>query len=479
MAFDTQITDLIGGTIDQVACDQWAADACKELIHEFPAKLKAKCSTISIINATNGTTLDLDGIGDILNVTRLSANSGGYYKPCREIPAQYGDLANDSTDLNYYATASDPVYYITSNSSDVATLFVKPTTTDSQPANAYHITYPTVDVSAVSTIANFPDEAEHLVVLYTAIRQLLANQSSMSSSWNSDITTALTAVNTELDETQLVCDAINTNADSAVTALGNMATEIALANQEVDDALTEIGEAITLTDGSSSDIKTAVDGMKTAVAKFRADGSDPALFGDESTYTTGSSAMTNVKTYVDRAISYVNGDFPEADSDLVQYLKDINDQVTAEDTELAASFMQAAQTTMNAMQADLQIAQTYITEWNTMVQTLVSEVNAFASEASSRYGWINAKAVVWQGELSAAQGYMSTANGYQSQASGFTSAANTFATEVQTKIAIANGYIAEANARLQQDSAKYQWFGDQYAKLSAEYARGLELLKGG
>ena len=196
--FDAQITDLIGGTIDQTACDQWAADACKEIINQLPAKLKAKCSTISIINATNGTTLDLDGIGDILSVTRLSANSGGYYKPCREIPAQYGDLANDSTDLNYYATASDPVYYITSNSSDVATLFVKPTTTDAQPANAYHITYPTVDVSGVSTIANFPDEAEALVVLYAAIRQLLQYQNTMTTSWQADITTAINAATTAL-----------------------------------------------------------------------------------------------------------------------------------------------------------------------------------------------------------------------------------------------------------------------------------------
>ena len=158
MAFDTQITDLIGGTIDQVACDQWAADACKELIHEFPAKLKAKCSTVSTLN-NSSTTLDVDGIGDILHVTRLSANSGGYQLPCREIPAQYGGLAEDSTDLNYYATASDPVYWVDS-SSDVCTLKVKPTPEATQTAVVYHITYPTVDVSAVSTIANFPDEAE-------------------------------------------------------------------------------------------------------------------------------------------------------------------------------------------------------------------------------------------------------------------------------------------------------------------------------
>ena len=187
MAFDTQITDLVGGTIDQVACDQWAADACKEIIHQLPAKLKAKCSTISIINATNGTTLDLDGIGDVLSITRLSADSGGYYIPCREVPAMYGDLTNDSTSLDYYATVTDPAYYITSNSSDASTLFVKPTPTDAQPANAYHITYPTVDVSAVSVIANFPDEAEYLVVLYVSIKQLHQYMNSKRSDLPSDL----------------------------------------------------------------------------------------------------------------------------------------------------------------------------------------------------------------------------------------------------------------------------------------------------
>ena len=414
--FDAQITDLVGGTIDQVACDQWAADACKEIIHQLPAKLKAKCSTISIINATNGTTLDLDGIGDILNVTRLSADSGGYYKPCREIPAQYADLANDSTDLNYYATTSDPVYYITSNTSDVATLFVKPTTTDAQPANAYHITYPTVDVSAVSTIANFPDEAEALVVLYTAIRQLLQYQSTMSSSFNTDIGTAFTATNTELDETQAICDLINTQADSAVTALGNMATEIALANAEidlanpeVDLAKAEILETVTLIDGG---IDTAVTAVKTA-------------------------------------------------SDLVNAKVDLaSTEVGNEDMEKASGYIQVAQ-------GYLSEASGYVNE----VNTRVAQVNGQISVAQ---GYL----ATASGYNQTGQAYLGTAGAYGNQATGFLNAAQGFANELAQKIAIANGYIAEANARLQADNAKYQWYGDQYAKLTAEYARGLAALKG-
>ena len=186
MAFDTQITDLVGGTIDQVACDQWAADACKEIIHQLPDKLKAKCSTVSTLN-NSATTLDMDGIGDILHVTRLSADSGGYQKVCREIPAQYGGLAEDSTDLNYFATVNDPVYWVDS-SSDVSTLKVKPTTTANQTAIVHHISYPTVDVSAVSVIANFPDEAEYLVVLYAAIKQLHQYMNSKRSDLPYDLT---------------------------------------------------------------------------------------------------------------------------------------------------------------------------------------------------------------------------------------------------------------------------------------------------
>jgi hypothetical protein len=215
---DDASTTGTSGEVLSAHATQWLTDGAKEIINQLPAKLKAKCSTISIINATNGTTLDLDDKGDILNVTRLSANSGGYYKPCREIPAQYGDLANDSTDLNYYATASDPVYYITSNSSDVATLFVKPTTTDAQPANAYHITYPTVAFNSTA-IANFPDEAEYLVVLYAATKACLYQMNTLQTDTTID-TTALGAIATELNKAD---DIINT----AHTQVGNYYTEIA------------------------------------------------------------------------------------------------------------------------------------------------------------------------------------------------------------------------------------------------------------
>ena len=167
--FDEQIQDLVGTFTDQDAMDDWMTHGARELLNVLPYPLKRKCTTFTLLNADNGTTIDLDGLGEIMHVTRENANSG-YYKPCREIPAMYGDMSNDSSDLMFYATATDPVYWIDSNSSDAATLFVKPTPTNNQPAKVYHISIPSIDASSVSTIVNFPDEAEYLVVLFASIK---------------------------------------------------------------------------------------------------------------------------------------------------------------------------------------------------------------------------------------------------------------------------------------------------------------------
>ena len=239
-----------------------------------------------------------------------------------------------------------------------------------------------------------------------------------------DVNTALTAMNTELDETQAICDTLNSRVDDAVT--------------EIVKAVTEAGEMIAQTD-NSGDFAIALTAINSAVDKFRADAADPSLFGDESTYTTGT-GMTSVKTYIDRAISYINGNFPHGDYDLVANLADIDADLTSEDIELASGRMQQAQTTLSAVQADIGIAQTYITEWTTMVQTLVAEIDGFSKEVQSRATFTGAKGQAVQAILSEASAYLNAAQGYGS--------------EIQTKINISNGYASEINSRLSQAAAK-------------------------
>tara|TARA_R100000808_G_scaffold5394_1_gene16472 strand:- start:1226 stop:3310 length:2085 start_codon:yes stop_codon:yes gene_type:complete len=562
--FKTQIEDITGSVGDDAALTQWLTDGAKEIINILPYKLKEKCATISILNATNGTTLDMDSSGEVLQVTRLSANSGGYQIPCRNIHPMYGDLANDSSSL-HYATVTDPVYWTTSNSSGASTLFVKPTATDSQPSNVYRIVYPSV-ANGDSVIANFPDEAEYLVVLYAAIKGLHRLQNDFNS--NSDITTALTAVNTELDETQAVCDLINTQTDSAVSSLSSATTEIGLANAEVDKmaaesaldnaeldkATSELGEAVTLvdsgidtataaiataagrintavalantefdkcdaildlgetdtegdvntaltamnteldetqavcdllnaevdkafaevalanaeademasqTDGSSSDLKTALDAINTALDKFRADASDPALFGDEHQYLTGV-GLTHVKDALELARDAIDTGFAtDEDSggsdDATP--KSAGYWLNDEDTEMVQATLQTAQT-------EIQRAQVHIAEWNATVQALSAEADGFAKEAQSRVAFTGAKGQVVQSYISTANGYIKTAQGYGA--------------EIQSKINISSGYAQEVQSRLAQAKAKREESGAriaagnaylQEAKVGAEEAQ--------
>ena len=148
--------------------NQWLVDAAKEIINILPPLLKEKCTTETTLN-NSATTMDMDGVGEILYVNRLSADSGGSRIPCRKVPSMYGELSNDSNSL-YKASETDPVYWILS-SGDAAILNVIPTPTENQTAIVYHVGYPTVD-HAATTIANFPDEAEYLVPLRAAITAL-------------------------------------------------------------------------------------------------------------------------------------------------------------------------------------------------------------------------------------------------------------------------------------------------------------------
>ena len=434
--FTAQVVDLVGTFSDETALDMFITEGANEVINAMPRSMQERVAEETAVST--GTTTS-----EGHKVLYMLRSDSTIDQPCRRIPANKRGRAADSDDMEY-ATTSDPAYYVKDGKfnilpSGAGLLVSMPTYSQTSP----------LDASAISTITNFPNEAEYLVTLYAAIKALQQNMTAKYA--NASITTALGLIKTQVD--------------SQVTALSNMATEIALANQEVDDALTEIAEAISLTDSAGSGIQLAVDKMASANLNFRADGGDPALFGDESTYHTSNSAMTNVKTYVDRAISYINGDFPAATHDLLLNLSDVDAAITNEDIELANARMQQAQTTMTAVQTDLNIAQMYITEWNTLAQTLIAEVNSFASEASARYGWVNSKAVVWNGELAAAQGYMNTAGGYANQASGFSVASQGYASEVQTRLAV--------------DTTEYIWYEKQQTKLQADYDKGIQLLKAG
>lgn len=214
--FDAQIQSLVG-TADQTEMDTWASEAVVELTNLFPAKLKQKCAQLTALN--DSTPMDLDSIGEVLYVTRKNGNSG-HQVSCRVISPINAGLVEDSSSL-HYATSTDPVYWMESQS-DVAKLVVKPDPSSLQTSNVYHIGYTSVDVSSTDTIANFPDEAEYLVVLYVGVKVLQNKMNEMHASIvHSDQDGSFTASNTSGQEQgwQLIRHWIENEEDSEMATV--------------------------------------------------------------------------------------------------------------------------------------------------------------------------------------------------------------------------------------------------------------------
>ena len=169
--FEVQVEGLTSLAIDgssaptQDELTQFLTDGAKEVINQLPGHLLPLCASSNTFTSGSAETLVT---GKILNVFR---SDGDINQPCRKIPAKQKGRVSDPEEMAY-ATITDPVFFIDNNSLDVL---------PSGGSCSYSaVAYPAVAYSA-SAITAFPNEAEHLVVLYGAVKSLqnvLANMDS-------------------------------------------------------------------------------------------------------------------------------------------------------------------------------------------------------------------------------------------------------------------------------------------------------------
>ncbi len=364
------------------------------------------------------------------------ADGSTAWRNCRYIPAHMQSRVVD-TDSLHFASIYNPVYTIDNNN----TVFVYPTPDSTNDGyNVFYVNNVPTDETGSSSLAYddvdikyFPADKVYLVVMYAGIKSLQNAMSALHG--NSDISTAFTAINTELDETQAICDLINTQVDSGVT--------------EIAKAVTEAGEMISQTD-NSSDFATALTAINSAVDKFRADAADPALFGDEHQYLTGL-GLTHVKDALELARDAIDTGFTtdeDSGSGDDSTPKSAGYWLADEDPEMVQATLQTAQ-------AEMQRAQTHIAEWNATVQALQAEISGFATEVNSRSAFTGAKGQAVQAIVAEANAYLSAAQGYSG--------------ELQSKVAIAGGYSQEVQTRMANLAQEYQWYDKRYTQLKQEY----------
>ena len=171
-SFQTQImglTDLSisssGTNPTEAQLTQFLTDGAKEVINQLPGHLLPLCSSSQTFTSGSADTLTT---GKILNVFR---SDGDINQPCRKIPAKQKGRVSDPEEMSY-ATITDPIYYIDNNALDVLP--------GGGSCSYSEVQYPAVSYTA-SAITAFPNEAEHLVVLYGAVKSIQNVLGSMNS----------------------------------------------------------------------------------------------------------------------------------------------------------------------------------------------------------------------------------------------------------------------------------------------------------
>ena len=152
-----QIQALAGTNVTETELDQWCNDGVRELINMFPPQLKDMCYTKNTFtSAAAGSEAE----------TIASKHIGSVYAgtiKCREIDPKDKFKSADSDSL-HVASATDPVYYVEGGKLNILPAL--------SSGIYYLIADPSINADGVSAIANFPNEAEYLVILYAAIRAL-------------------------------------------------------------------------------------------------------------------------------------------------------------------------------------------------------------------------------------------------------------------------------------------------------------------
>tara|TARA_R100000700_G_scaffold10949_1_gene15987 strand:- start:2718 stop:3839 length:1122 start_codon:yes stop_codon:yes gene_type:complete len=338
--FEAQVEALTSLSLDgssaptQSELSQFLTDGAKEVLNALPRMKQSLFTTSNDLNSSS-TYLTLGG-SEVFSVTR---DDGTINQPCRAVRAELGGKIRDADDM-MAATVTDPAYYITNG-----ILSVVPEPTNSQNAHVQTLNYPTVAFGD-SAITKFPDDAEYLVVLYGAIKSLQNYQSNQTERLisGSSISTPLTAIGTELGETQAICDLINTQVDAAVTQLGESSTQV---DADIDTALAAIN--------------TAADRINTAVALAN---------------TQFDSAVTsNTAEDVELANSHVNagnGFLSEARSSAEEassFASEVQARIAQVGgySQVVSGYINSAQGYANEIQSKISISQAYSNEVQTKI----------------------------------------------------------------------------------------------------------------
>ena len=496
--FKTQVEDLIGSVGDDALITQSLIDIGGEIIRAIP-KNELLSSSLAVAVSSSGL-----GISDkrILAVDKDDL-------PVKKIPANQKARYNDTASI-YAATDTNPVYYV-----EAETIYVNGDAGDGATAGVLHYVpkLPTHNGSALisngsDAVANFPLEAEYLLILGSSARCLQRLMADKTDSLPSDVTApVLSEVSISLptftapdsfvlipapagadisyssvpsapsylqptlslgiapsisdltiSSTAPIAPAAPsfTTPDIATITLNNLGAQpvyvaptTTISGQawatEYPSQASAIATALTLLLAAVAQAETAADKFENADTE--------SIFGDENTFDTAASQLTRVKDALNNAENLIDNNIPASSYDAYDLLQ-------AEDLELL-------QGNLAIVQAELQRAQAHVGEWVAIGDMRVKEVNAALSEAAGHANEIQSRLSATPLKVSEFQAKV------QDSLNEFNQANVAYQTKLQE--AIQQSQISsreaeqEANLKLQKEQQEYSSKLQKYQSEVSEY----------
>jgi len=444
MSFKTQIEDLIGNVGDDTLISQSLQDIGGEIISALPNRKLLSVAKTSAISSSGLT---------IADKKVLAVDKGDI--TAKPIPASQKAKYNDTTSI-FAASDTDPVYYIEDEK-----VYVNGAAGSGETSGTLHFVplLPTSDGSTLtvhgdSAVANFPLEAQQLLVLGSAVRCLQRLLSNATSSLPSDISGSLSFGSVPSPPSiATISYSDATNADATTTGVSSVSVS-----------------SVTIADISGN--------APTYTA--------PAVAGETEELT---GTLTNDATADNNKIDF--SDWFEVVGDFIQ---------TEEDIELAGSQLQKISTYLNAysqaMQNKLNIfnkensiyqasVQAQLAKHNTDLQRTLRQLQVDAEEAKQesaqatdvdKFNKAQDQALALQNKANTLQAAIQNNDDLIQK---YSSEIQSYSAQVNKAVQERNSDIQNFNAKLQKQVTDYQWKSTQLQNLKAEYNEGLQLLIGG
>ena len=156
--FLTQINNIVGFTVaDGTDIDDHCTASAKEVLDILPDSMLLRHSTgddtgsyfLSVANK---------------RVLYVEKSDGSVTRNCMKIPVALKGRSTDSNSI-HKATDFSPIYWIEDDK-----VYIEPQS--GTQGVVYNIAYPTIDAGTDNGISNFPDTAEHAVVLSASLKVL-------------------------------------------------------------------------------------------------------------------------------------------------------------------------------------------------------------------------------------------------------------------------------------------------------------------